>query len=76
MLFLGITLIGLIAFTDALATPRTARPPVDSHDEAEQPFASLAELALQKVMTDASPIFGQHGEIEAGTSTWSEFRLG
>ena len=32
--------------------------------------SSLATLALEKVLGDASPIFGQYRNVQSNTSTW------
>ena len=56
----------------SLALSAFASPIVTREQEKRTQSVSLAELALQKVLSDASPIFGDFGasETSPNTSTW------
>lgn len=62
------TLLGLSSPVAAFGRPSTS-----SHASSSTNHSStLAELALGKVLHDASPIFGDYVDVSSNTSTWWE----
>lgn len=67
MLAVSATVLYLLA---VLGEGKTA-PTTMSHNSKSNSSSQLANFALEKVLDDASPIFGVHdGSSEAATSTW------
>lgn len=57
-------MLGFVATIFSLMIPSLATP----HNASSSP--TLAELALQKVLQDAAPIFGDYETSTLNTSTW------
>ncbi|KAK4955302.1 hypothetical protein LTR10_007497 [Elasticomyces elasticus] len=65
----SITFLTLAAFA-TLAEPVLAFGRPYHHAESTNCSSSLADFALQKVLSDAAPVFGNYEDVQINTSTW------
>jgi len=73
-----LTLAALAALSDpayAFGRPSFQHSNVSAHGSSSGANCSsslLAEFALEKVLSDAAPVFGDYVDVQNGTSTWYE----
>lgn len=73
------TLLTFATLAGLISNPVAAFGRVSQHSESvasvSNQSSSLADLALGKVLTDASPVFGDYQDLQSNTSTWSVRRV-
>lgn len=65
-----LTLTAFLGFGNPAAALRRPSDNLYSHPSSNNHSSSLAQLALSKVLDDASPVFGDYVDVQSNTSTW------